>query len=107
MFQCYTYVVPGKKNALQVNNLQSVISIFRDPAGTRTQGPIIKSDVLYQLSYEISEEVLSDNLLALNKRNPLFLGVQKYGLMPSAPKISLYLFLPLLLICKGMQGFLK
>ena len=25
-----------------------------DPAGTRTQGPIIKSDVLYQLSYEIN-----------------------------------------------------
>ena len=25
-----------------------------DPAGTRTQDPIIKSDVLYQLSYKIS-----------------------------------------------------
>jgi hypothetical protein len=24
-----------------------------DPAGTRTQDPIIKSDVLYQLSYKI------------------------------------------------------
>lgn len=24
---------------------------FSDPAGTRTQDPIIKSDVLYQLSY--------------------------------------------------------
>ncbi len=27
---------------------------FRDPAGTRTQGPNIKSVVLYQLSYEIN-----------------------------------------------------
>src|SRR5689334_9767530 len=27
---------------------------FCDPAGTRTQDPIIKSDVLYQLSYEIN-----------------------------------------------------
>ena len=26
----------------------------RDPAGTRTQGPNIKSVVLYQLSYEIN-----------------------------------------------------
>ncbi len=26
---------------------------FSDPVGTRTQDPIIKSDVLYQLSYEI------------------------------------------------------
>jgi hypothetical protein len=32
-FQCFTYVVPGKKNALQVNNLQSALSISRDPAG--------------------------------------------------------------------------
>ena len=28
-------------------------SAFRDPAGTRTQGPNIKSVMLYQLSYEI------------------------------------------------------
>lgn len=27
---------------------------FRDPAGARTQDPIIKSDVLYLLSYGIS-----------------------------------------------------
>ena len=33
-----------------------------DPVGTRTQDPIIKSDVLYQLSYEIFTR---------------FLGVQK------------------------------
>ena len=52
--RCSTYDVPAKKNALQVNNLQSVISIFCDPAGTRTQGPNIKSVVLYQLSYEIN-----------------------------------------------------
>jgi hypothetical protein len=51
--QCYTYVVPAKKNALQVIYEQSVISIYRDPAGTRTQDPNIKSVVLYQLSYKI------------------------------------------------------
>ena len=34
-----------------------------DPAGTRTQGPNIKSVVLYQLSYEINQSY--------------FLGVQK------------------------------
>ena len=28
--------------------------VLCDPAGTRTQDPIIKSDVLYQLSYKIS-----------------------------------------------------
>ena len=27
---------------------------FCDPAGTRTQGPYIKSVLLYQLSYEIN-----------------------------------------------------
>ena len=50
--------------------------LFRDPAGTRTQGPIIKSDVLYQLSYEIN---LFAQTVYLN-------GVQKYSLMPFAPK---------------------
>ena len=30
------------------------IQSLSDPAGTRTQGPNIKSVVLYQLSYEIS-----------------------------------------------------
>ena len=39
-------------------------SYFCDPAGTRTQDPNIKSVVLYQLSYGISQNVL-------------FLGVQK------------------------------
>ena len=38
-------------------------ALFGDPAGTRTQGPNIKSVVLYQLSYEIIPF--------------LFLGVQK------------------------------
>jgi hypothetical protein len=52
--KCSIYFVPAKKNALPVSYLQSVISIFRDPAGTRTQGPNIKSVVLYQLSYEIN-----------------------------------------------------
>lgn len=46
--------------------------VFSDPAGTRTQGPNIKSVVLYQLSYEI---------------NLSFLGVQKYGLTPISPKL--------------------
>ena len=52
--QCFTYVVPKTKNALQVNNLQSVNSIFCDPAGTRTQDPYIKSVLLYQLSYQFN-----------------------------------------------------
>jgi hypothetical protein len=30
-----------------------------DPAGTRTQGPNIKSVVLYQLSYEINRDTAS------------------------------------------------
>ena len=47
------------------------ISAFCDPAGTRTQGPNIKSVVLYQLSYEIYLPVL---------------GVQKYGRSPFSPK---------------------
>ena len=35
------------KKRLKINNLVS----FRDPAGTRTQDPNIKSVVLYRLSY--------------------------------------------------------
>jgi hypothetical protein len=31
----------------------SLCRLLRDPAGTRTQGPYIKSVLLYQLSYEI------------------------------------------------------
>ena len=33
-FRCFTYVVPGKKNALQEIYLQSAMQIFCDPAGT-------------------------------------------------------------------------
>jgi hypothetical protein len=32
--------------------------LFSDPAGTRTQGPYIKSVLLYQLSYEIACAIL-------------------------------------------------
>ncbi len=35
---------------------------LRDPAGTRTQGPNIKSVVLYQLSYEINLSKSIDNV---------------------------------------------
>ena len=40
------------KNKNPETLLQGLIS-FCDPAGIRTQDPIIKSDVLYQLSYGI------------------------------------------------------
>gem|GEM_PF-2713503 len=52
-------------------------SLLCDPAGTRTQGPIIKSDVLYQLSYEI-------NLCRF--RCFICNGVQKYSSDSFAPK---------------------
>lgn len=55
-------------------NKKASLGGFGDPAGTRTQGPNIKSVVLYQLSYEI-------NLLGL------FKGVQKYSLRPFMPKV--------------------
>ncbi len=38
---------------MQLKTKKLLKSSLCDPAGTRTQGPIIKSDVLYQLSYEI------------------------------------------------------
>jgi hypothetical protein len=50
-----------------------------DPAGTRTQDPNIKSVVLYQLSYKISQRSPMDNLP--------FKGLQKYGLNRFAPKL--------------------
>ena len=53
-----------------------------DPAGTRTQGPNIKSVVLYQLSYEI-------NLFPLPV---LDLGVQKYRNESCSPKKSELVF---------------
>jgi hypothetical protein len=34
--------------------LVSLTIIYRDPAGTRTQDPNIKSVMLYQLSYEVN-----------------------------------------------------
>ncbi len=40
--------------AIEMEKGQSpALFLFRDPAGIRTQGPYIKSVVLYQLSYEI------------------------------------------------------
>ncbi len=41
------------KNALQIIHLQGIIKLKGDPVGARTQGPLIKSQVLYQLSYGI------------------------------------------------------
>ena len=43
---------PKTKNPVNYY-LQGFQFAFCDPAGTRTQGPNIKSVVLYQLSYEI------------------------------------------------------
>lgn len=43
----FLHVAENKKG--QVNNY----STFCDPTGARTQDPIIKSDVLYQLSYRV------------------------------------------------------
>ena len=45
---CITTHPTPQKKALDIPELPC------DPAGTRTQGPNIKSVVLYQLSYEIS-----------------------------------------------------
>lgn len=59
----------GKKNPSRLS--EGMVSLC-DPAGTRTQGPNIKSVVLYQLSYEI---------------DLLFLGVQKYSPSPFMPKV--------------------
>ena len=47
-----------------------MIGVFSDPAGTRTQGPNIKSVMLYQLSYEIVTALIKTATL-------FFLGVQK------------------------------
>ena len=53
---CYkVYSVRLKIRLKKIDRWFSVVySSISDPAGTRTQGPIIKSDVLYQLSYEIN-----------------------------------------------------
>ncbi len=42
---------PNKTKALQVIDLQGFHFLFGDPAGIRTQDPILKRDVLYLLSY--------------------------------------------------------
>ncbi len=41
-------------NQMIISGLNRLASKWSDLAGARTQDPIIKSDVLYQLSYEIS-----------------------------------------------------
>ena len=37
-----------------------IYAFFSDPAGTRTQGPYIKSVLLYQLSYGINRLFFSE-----------------------------------------------
>ena len=52
------------KNPLQILILKGINRFWklrRDPAGTRTQGPNIKSVVLYQLSYEINYFISSQS----------------------------------------------
>jgi hypothetical protein len=49
----------------------STAFLFRDPAGTRTQDPYIKSVLLYQLSYGIEPFLLKKGLRLFS------LGVQK------------------------------
>ena len=40
-------------------SLPKVLEGFRDPAGVRTQDPLIKSEMLYQLSYGILQSALA------------------------------------------------
>ena len=37
----------------ETKKVKQLLNFFSDPAGIRTQDPIIKSDVLYQLSYGV------------------------------------------------------
>ena len=37
----------------KTKKVKRLLNFFSDPAGIRTQDPIIKSDVLYQLSYGV------------------------------------------------------
>ena len=60
----------NNKNALQTLNLQGIDFMIGDPAGTRTQGPNIKSVVLYQLSYEINFYTLTSVLKTECKNKP-------------------------------------
>ena len=68
---CIVFIKPiAIYNVNEKHKKTSVIrGLFCDPAGTRTQGPNIKSVVLYQLSYEVG-----------------FFGVQKYSTIPLMPK---------------------
>lgn len=43
------------KKASQIIDLQGFESYFRDSAGIRTRDPLIKSQMLYRLSYGIIE----------------------------------------------------
>jgi hypothetical protein len=54
--------------------------LHRDPAGTRTQGPIIKSDVLYQLSYEIITALIKQQPFSFweCKNSQMHLSLQNY-----------------------------
>ena len=51
------------------------LEIECDPAGTRTQGPNIKSVVLYQLSYEIMHSVFGSAKIVEYKCPPNFLPI--------------------------------
>lgn len=54
----------------------SDLILISEPAGTRTQGPNIKSVVLYQLSYEFNLQL---NNFLIFRAVISFLGVQKYA----------------------------
>ena len=42
--------------------------IFGDLAGARTQDPLIKSEVLYQLSYQVGQKSAANILLLINQK---------------------------------------
>lgn len=45
--------LPVSPRSLKTKKAKQICSTFCDPTGARTQDPIIKSDVLYQLSYRV------------------------------------------------------
>ena len=51
-------VFKTKKDAAIASFFMTPVEPFCDPAGIRTQDPIIKSDVLYQLSYRVCNHFL-------------------------------------------------
>ncbi len=65
---------------------------FSDPAGTRTQGPYIKSVLLYQLSYGI-------NRMFFSERDA---KIKVYFLLPKKNEKK-YLLPPITLYSKGFQ----